>query len=172
MFPRRIMSFRSQALLSLLIALVATSAVNAGAEAPAPDGVAPELPESYRHLEIDDCRTSIYLGSVAMDLSPLAHAQGAFKAAYRARVFPFLFYSEQGTLEVAFSPEQLEQLRRGERVQFSGTARSTGRHERAISGHATPASAGAGAIKVRVHVSDRIQLIFNTHYRFPALAGP
>jgi hypothetical protein len=137
-------------------------------------GAAPcsDFPEPYRQVDIENCKTSIYLGSVSIKLSPLAHSDGSFRATYRASVVPFFFYSEHGALEVRFDAEQLAQLRQGDRVHFTGSARAEDSGERPITGHVTPESEATGKIKVRVHVSEKIQLIFNTHYRFPALQAP
>jgi hypothetical protein len=38
--------------------------------------------------------------------------------------------------------------------------------ERSVTGRAAPTDAASGRIKVRVRVSPRIELVFNTTYRF------
>lgn len=91
---------------------------------------------------------------------------GAFVAAYTAKVFPFAFYNEKGVLSVDVSDDQLARLARGETIEFTGRAERTDGAERKVSGKATPADATSGKLKVRVTVSKRVELIFNTTYRF------
>jgi len=87
-------------------------------------------------------------------------------------VFPYFFYNERGTLSIDFTDEQLTRLDRGERVDFQGQARSESGELRRIEGHATPTDATSGKIKVRVFVTEKIELIFNTTYRFTSKARP
>ena len=42
----------------------------------------------------------------------------ALESSYAARVFPYFFYNERGTLSIEFTDEQLTRLDRGERVDF------------------------------------------------------
>ena len=55
---------------------------------------------------------------------------------------------------------------RGETIEFKGRAKTTGGEDRRVEGRAQPTDATSGKIKVRVFVSQKIQLIFNTTYRF------
>ncbi|MBL9186920.1 MAG: hypothetical protein JNK23_05545 [Opitutaceae bacterium] len=128
----------------------------------------------YDRVEIAPTRTSIYIGSVSMTMPTFTRTGGAYESSYAAKVFPFFFQNETGRLRVEISDAMLRQLERGERVTFSGQAVATHGDERRVEGHATPAEPGAphGAIKVRVFVSKRIELIFNTTYRFPDAAAP
>ncbi|MDP3070947.1 MAG: hypothetical protein Q8N18_11695 [Opitutaceae bacterium] len=128
----------------------------------------------YDRVEIAPTRTSIYIGTVAMTMPPFTRANGAYESTYAAKVFPFFFQSETGRLRVDISDAMLGRLERGERVAFTGQAIATHGDERRVEGHATPAEPGAphGTIKVRVFVSKRIELIFNTTYRFPEAAAP
>jgi hypothetical protein len=123
----------------------------------------------YNRVEIAPTKTSIYVGTVSMTMPDFTRANGAYESSYAAKVFPWFFQSESGRLRVEISDEMLRRLERGERVEFTGKAAATNGDERRVEGHATPESPGAphGKIKVRVFVSKRIELIFNTTYRFP-----
>jgi hypothetical protein len=99
----------------------------------------------------------------------LVRKNGTYASSYTANVFPYFFSNEKGTLAITLPDESLRKLERGEPVEFSGRAVNTDGEERRITGKATPeegAHALSGKIKVRVFVSKRIELIFNTSYRF------
>jgi len=125
--------------------------------------------DRFATVAIEPAKTSIYIGNVTMTM-PVFHRSGArYESSYVAKVFPYFFYNEKGSLGIEFTDEQLARLERGERVEFTGQARSDSGGERRIEGHATPADAAGGKIKVRVFVSRKIELIFNTTYRFAPL---
>ena len=85
---------------------------------------------------------------------------------YVAKVFPYFFYNENGRLWIHFPDEDLRRLEHGETVPFTGRALNDDGEERRVEGRIVPADASSGKIKVRVFVSKRIELIFNTTYRF------
>ena len=124
----------------------------------------------YDRAEIAAAKTSIYVGSVTMTTPPFIRNAGVYEADYTAKVFPFLFSSEAGRLRINVSNEALHQLETGEAIEFSGVAIRDDGLERRVEGKATPADSQSGRIKVRVYVSKRIELIFNTTYRFPGVA--
>jgi hypothetical protein len=124
------------------------------------------LASRYAAVTIEPSHTSIYIGNVALTMPTLAREGGTYASTYSARVFPFFFYSEQGKLWIDFSDEELARLDRGETVDFTGHALADDGSERRIEGRATRLDAAGGKIKVRVFVSKRIELIFNTTYRF------
>ena len=131
---------------------------------------AAEAPLSnFDRVTIAPTRTSIYIGTVAMTMPTFVRQSGTYESSYAAKVFPYFFSNERGTLAIALPDESLRKLERGEPVEFSGRAVNTAGEERRIEGKATPdESAGGlkGKIKVRVFVSKRIELIFNTSYQF------
>jgi lipocalin len=51
-------------------------------------------------------------------------------------------------------------------LEFKGQAENSAGEARQVEGRAVPQDATRGKLKVRVFVSKRIQLIFNTTYRF------
>jgi hypothetical protein len=129
--------------------------------------VAASAPTGYTRVEVAPTRTSIYIGTVAMTMPTFVRHGGAFESTYVASVFPYFFYNESGTLRIDFPDAALARLARGEPVDFTGRAVRTDGAERRIEGRATPADARSGKLKVRVFYSRRIELIFNTTYRFP-----
>lgn len=121
---------------------------------------------TFDRVTIAPTKTSIYIGTVAMTMPTFARKNGTYQSSYVAKVFPYFFSNEKGALAITLSDEGLRQLERGETVEFAGRAVNTDGEERRIEGKATPADALSGKIKVRVFVSKRIELIFNTSYRF------
>lgn len=129
---------------------------------------ATEVPLSrYERVDIDPTKTSIFIGTVTMTMPTFARQNGGYESTYTAKVFPYFFSSEQGRLTIELSDEMLRQLARGEPVEFKGRGVRSDGEERPVEGKATPTDATSGKIKVRVFVSKRIELIFNTAYRFP-----
>lgn len=126
----------------------------------------------YRTVEVAPSKTSVYVGTVSMTMPPFERRGTAFESTYVAKVFPYFFYNENGRIAIDFSDDQLRQLARGEPVDFKGRALRTDGAERRIEGRATPADASSGKLKVRVFYSKRIELIFNTTYRFPLSPPP
>jgi hypothetical protein len=131
----------------------------------------PERPlAQYARVEVAPAKTSIYVGTVAMTMPAFIRTDGVYASTYDAKVFPFFFSNESGRLSVELDDDQLRRLERQEPVEFKGRAVNTAGDERRIEGKATPADSVSGKIKVRVFVSRRIELIFNTTYRFPDAA--
>lgn len=132
------------------------------------DGAAADTaPPGFERVVVAPAKTSIYLGTVSMTMPAFARVEGGYEASYVAKVFPFFFYNEAGRLRVDISDAALRQLARGEVIEFKGRAVREDGAERRVEGKATPADATSGKIKVRVFYSKRIELIFNTTYRFP-----
>ncbi|WP_404422541.1 hypothetical protein [Nibricoccus sp. IMCC34717] len=122
----------------------------------------------FETVLVEDSKTSIYVGSVTLRLSPLKRDGDRYVGDYNAKVFPFFFTSEHGTLHVDCTQEQLDALQRGERVPFTGGGTSFDGEARQVEGHVTPdgPNSTSGNIKVRIFVSRKIQIVFNTTYRF------
>lgn len=115
---------------------------------------------------VQPARTSIYIGSVTLMTRPFTRHDGVFTAEYQARVFPFFFFDEHGSISIDCSDALLHRLRQGKTVQFKGHAVTSDGYRRRIEGRAIPDAVDPdrGKIKVRVWV-DRVELIFNTTYR-------
>jgi hypothetical protein len=117
-------------------------------------------------IDVETSSTSIYIGKVTLLVAPLARQNGIYTGDYKAKVFPYFFMNEHGTFRLEVSDEDLARIAKGETVEFSGHAENSSREERKITGRATPDDAVHGKIKVRIFVTEKIQLIFNTSYRF------
>ena len=126
------------------------------------------LPPHYERVEVAPAKTSIYLGTVAMTMPPFTRSDGGYEASYEATVFPFFFYNEAGRIRIELPDDLLRKLERGEPVDFSGRAIREDGAMRRVEGRAMPTDARSGNLKVRVFYSRRIELIFNTTYRFTA----
>src|SRR5688500_16462795 len=124
-------------------------------------------PLGYARVVVAPAETSIDLGTVSMTMAEFVRMGGGYEASYVAKVFPFFFYNEEGHLRVEIPDAALRQLAAGEPIEFKGRAVRNDGAERRVEGKATPADAASGKIKVRVFYSKRIELIFNTTYRFP-----
>lgn len=120
----------------------------------------------FSRVEIAPTKTSIYIGSVSMALPVFERRGMRYSSTYAAKVFPYFFYNEHGNISIDVPDDDLRRLQHGEVVQFKGRGMSSDGEERRIEGRAIPNDATSGKIKVRVFVSKKIQLIFNTTYRF------
>ena len=127
---------------------------------------------AFDRVEVAPTKTSVYVGSVSLSLPMFSRQGGVYETTYVAKVFPYFFYNETGRLGIDFSDEQLRRLGHGETVEFTGRAERTDGAARRVEGKVTPVDATSGKIKVRVFYSKRIELIFNTTYRFPDLREP
>ena len=121
---------------------------------------------SYGKVTVEPVKTSIYVGNVTLTMPTFTRDGTKYATTYAAKVFPYFFYNEKGKLWIEFSDDDLRRLERNETVNFTGHATSDDREERRIEGRAVPSDAISGKIKVRVFVSAKIELIFNTTYRF------
>jgi hypothetical protein len=123
---------------------------------------------TFQSVDVAPTKTSIYIGTVSMTMPPFTRVGDRYETTYVAKVFPYFFYNENGRLQIEMTDESLRQLERGEVVEFKGRAVNQHNEERRVEGKATPSGPLAGKIKVRVFVSKRVELIFNTTYRFPS----
>ena len=122
----------------------------------------------YAEVTVDPADASIYVGKVSLAMPPFTHRGNVYASDYSVKVFPFFFFNERGRISIEFSAEQLERLERGETVDLKGHASNSRGAERRVEGRAVSDAAGSdhGKIKVRVWVSKKIELVFNTAYRF------
>jgi hypothetical protein len=155
--------FRRVPVLAVALALTVLACRGAAAETPL---------TRYARVEVAPTKTSIYVGTVSMTLPTFARTRDSYETTYVAKVFPFFFSNENGRLSVEISDDALRKLDRGEVIEFKGRAVNEAGEERRVEGKATPLEAGRGKLKVRVFVSKRIELIFNTTYHFPDVSAP
>lgn len=122
-------------------------------------------PSGIQAVEVAPTKTSIYIGSVSMAMPAFVRRDDGFESTYVAKVFPYSFYNEDGTIRIDVSDAMLAKLQKGAPIEFHGRAERTGGGERRITGSATPDDPTQGKLKVRVRYSKRIELIFNTTYK-------
>lgn len=127
---------------------------------------AAELGPAYREVSVETSKTSIYVGSVTLRMPPFVRRGDEYHSTYVAKVRPYFFSSENGSLSIRFTDDELRRLAAGETIEFTGHAQNEDGEPRAITGRAVPADAHSGKLKVRVRVTSKIELIFNTTYRF------
>ncbi len=148
---------RRRLALNLIVASLALIATLQSAEVPR---------AGFDHVEVAPAKTSLYLGSATLTLPAFSRHGGHYTSFYAAKVFPYFFYNETGHLQIEISDEALQRLAQGEPIDFQGRAERADGAPRRVSGRATPLDPHSGKIKVRVTYSPRIELIFNTTYRF------
>lgn len=120
----------------------------------------------YTTVTIPTVKTSIYVGSVTLAAPAFVRKGSDYTSTYTAKVFPYFWMGEAGKIAVTITDEDLVKLAKGETVDFKGEGRNDDGELRKVEGKATPADAGGGKLKIRIWVSPRIELIFNTTYRF------
>jgi len=152
----------------LRTAALAALALAAASPLPAAD----DLPVRFNRVAIRPTTTSIYVATVTMTIPPFVRQDAVFSSTYSARVFPYFFWSESGRIWIEVPQEKLRRVARGEAVDFTGHGVNSSGDERRIEGHATPTGPSGGRIRVRVYVSRRLYLNFDTTYELQGAAGP
>ncbi|MFT3867943.1 MAG: hypothetical protein QM715_05540 [Nibricoccus sp.] len=127
---------------------------------------AADTPTPYRKVTVETSSTSIYIGKVTLNVGTLTRENGYLSGDYKAKVFPYWFMGEHGTFRLKASDEDFARIAKGEVVEFAGEAQNSDKEIRKITGRATPADAATGKFKVRIFVTEKIQLIFNSTYKF------
>lgn len=122
-------------------------------------------PAAWDRVVLPPMKTSIHVGRVTLITGEFERNGAAWSSTYEAKVRPWFFWSESGTITIRVAEADLERLARGETVEFTGDALNHRNKPRKVTGRAQPESAAAGRIKVRIHVDD-IELIFNGPYQF------
>lgn len=132
--------------------------------AAAPARSAEEALERFDRVEIRPTTSSLFIATVTMTMPPFVRRDTVFSSTYSARVFPYFFWSESGRIWIVVPADKLSRVASGEAVDFTGRGLSESGDERKIEGHATPTGPLGGNIRVRVFVSKRIFLTFDTTY--------
>ncbi|MFO1450799.1 MAG: hypothetical protein U1F61_21750 [Opitutaceae bacterium] len=148
--------------------LVCSLILASGIASPGP-GTGPAAPAQPVTTEVSvaPTRTSIYIGTVSLTMPTFQRDGAMYQSTYVCKVFPYFFYNEKGTLAIEVPDGELARLAAGETITFKGRAETTEGKPRRIEGRAVPSSPTEGKIKVRVFVTEKLELIFNTTYRFP-----
>lgn len=119
---------------------------------------------AWDRIVIPKTSTSIYVGSVTLIADPLMRSGMTLESNYEAKVRPWFFWGETGKITITLTDAALATLARGERTEFTGDAVNHKKKPRKVTGHADPADASSGKIKVRI-MADGVELIFNGTYR-------
>jgi hypothetical protein len=114
---------------------------------------------------------SIIIGTVTMTISPFIRKNTVYSSTYLARVFPF-FYSEKGRIWIVIPEDDLRRVSRGEAADFKGRAINESGDERRIEGRAVPMGPLAGKLRVKVFITRRIALTYNTTYELQGTEQP
>jgi hypothetical protein len=123
----------------------------------------------YAVVDIKPSVASLYIATVTMTMPPFVRKGAVYSSTYTAKVFPYFFYSEKGRIWIVVTDDDLRRASKGEAVDFKGHAMSDSGEERRVDGHAVPGGPRNGKIRVRVFVTRRISLNYDTVYE---LKGP
>ncbi len=110
-------------------------------------------------------RTSIYIGSVTLVPSAFSRHGDTYEATYEANIWPWIFWSEKGTVSIKVTEADLQRALKGETIEFSGGGYNHRSKHRTVTGRVQPHDATSGKIKIRISV-DGLTLVFNGTYRF------
>jgi hypothetical protein len=113
----------------------------------------------------------IYIATVTMTIPAFTRHDGVYSSTYAARVFP-IFYTERGRIWIDIPDEALRRIANGEPIDFTGRAINDSGDGRRIVGHAVPTGASGGRISVRVFVTKRISITYDTTYELAGAADP
>ncbi len=114
---------------------------------------------------------SIIIGTVTMTISPFTRKNTVYSSTYLAKVFPF-FYSEKGRIWIVIPDDDLRRVSRGEAADFKGRAINDSGDERRIEGRAVPVGPLVGKLRVKVFITRRIALTYNTTYELQGTEKP
>ena len=123
----------------------------------------PATPTEWNRVDVDSMKTYIYVGSVKLITTSFMREADSYRGTYKAKVFPWAFWNEHGSILITLNDEDRAKLQRGERCAFTGEAQSHKNKARHVTGYADPTSANNGKIKVRIGVDD-VELVFNGTY--------
>jgi hypothetical protein len=126
----------------------------------------------FNLIDIKPTTSSLFIATVTMTMPPFARRDAVFSSTYSARVFPYFFWSESGRIWIVVPAEKIRRAALGEPVDFTGHGISESGDGRRIDGRATPTGPSGGRIRVRVFVSKRIFLTFDTTYELKGALGP
>jgi hypothetical protein len=124
----------------------------------------------FNVVAIKPASTSLFLATVSMSFQPFVLHRTVFSSTYSARVFPYFFWSEKGRIWIVVPADGLSRADHGETIAFTGHARNEAGEERKVEGHATPTGPLGGNIQVRVYVSRRIFLTYDSTYELRGAA--
>jgi hypothetical protein len=118
----------------------------------------------FNVVDIKPAVVSIFIATVTMAMPPFVRKGATYSSTYSAKVFPYFFYNEKGRIWIVVPDDLLRRAAKGQPVDFIGHATSDSGDERRIEGHAVPTGPLSGKIRVRVFVTRRISLDYDTTY--------
>jgi hypothetical protein len=125
----------------------------------------------FNEVAIKPATAFIYVATVTMTIPPFVRHNDTYSSTYTARVFPY-FYSEKGRIWITVPDEALRRVASGQSVDFTGRAVNEDGEERKVVGHASPSGRTAGSIQVRVFVTRRISITYDTTYELVGSEDP
>jgi hypothetical protein len=128
--------------------------------------------DRFNVVDIKPSTTSLIIASVTMSMPPFVRKRVVYSSTYYARVFPYFFLSEKGRIWITVPDEDIRRVSLGQAVDFVGHALSESGEVRKVEGHATPTGPKGGKIRVRVFVSRRISLNYDTTYELKGSRDP
>jgi len=126
----------------------------------------------YNVVAVKPSSTSIYVGTVSMTIPPFVRKNVVFASTYSAKVFPYFFYNETGRIWIIIPEQDLHRIDLGKTIDFTGSALSDSGEKRKVEGWATPTGPMTGRLRVRVYVTRRIALTYETTYELKGLQRP
>ncbi len=128
--------------------------------------------DRFSVVDIKSSSASIYIGTVTMIMPPFVRKNVVYSSTYSAKVFPYFFYNETGRIWISIPDDDLRRVAEGKWVDFTGKAISRSGDVRRVEGRATPTGPQGGKIKVRVFVTRRIALTYDTTYELVGSQAP
>ncbi len=118
----------------------------------------------FNVVDIKPAVVSVFIATVTMTMPPFVRKNTVYSSTYTAKVFPYFFYNEKGRIWIVVPEDLLQRAAKGQPVDFVGHALSDAGEERRVEGHAVPMGPWGGKIRVRVFVTKRISLNYDTTY--------
>jgi hypothetical protein len=125
----------------------------------------------FEQVAIKPATAYIYIATVTMTIPTFSRHGGVYSSTYAARVFP-IFYTERGRIWIDIPDDALRRIAGGEPIDFTGRAVNESGDGRKIVGHAVPTGTSGGKISVRVFVTKRISVTYDTTYELLGTADP
>lgn len=126
----------------------------------------------FNTVAIKPATAYVVIATISMAMPPFVRQGAQFLSTYSARVFPYYYFNEKGRIWIDVPDEALRRIASGQPIDFTGHAVSDAGERRRVEGHATPTDKSRGYITVRVFVSKRIALNYDTTYECVGTAGP
>jgi hypothetical protein len=137
-----------------------------------PGSAAEDSLARFNVVDIKSSVASLYIASVTMIMPPFVRKNAVYSSTYYAKVFPYYFFSEKGRIWIVVPEADIRRAAVGQPVDFVGHALSDSGEERKVEGRAVPTGPSSGKIRVRVFISRRISLNYDTTYELKGVAVP